>query len=54
VCDTYQQGGVPGRQTIGYSVVDSPLGLAAWMLDHDADSYEKTLVPFWMASTQAA
>jgi hypothetical protein len=21
--------------------VDSPLGLAAWMLDHDADSYEK-------------
>jgi pimeloyl-ACP methyl ester carboxylesterase len=28
-------------QTIGYSIVDSPLGLAAWMLDHDADSYEK-------------
>ena len=28
-------------QTIGYSLVDSPLGLAAWMLDHDADSYEK-------------
>jgi pimeloyl-ACP methyl ester carboxylesterase len=28
-------------QTIGYSVLDSPVGLAAWMLDHDADSYEK-------------
>ena len=28
-------------QTIGYSLVDSPVGLAAWMLDHDADSYEK-------------
>src|SRR5262245_47118224 len=28
-------------QPIGYSLVDSPIGLAAWMLDHDADSYEK-------------
>ncbi len=28
-------------QTIGYSIVDSPVGLAAWMLDHDVDSYEK-------------
>ena len=28
-------------QTIGYALVDAPLGLAAWMLDHDADSYEK-------------
>jgi pimeloyl-ACP methyl ester carboxylesterase len=28
-------------QTIGYPLVDSPLGLAAWMLNHDADSYEK-------------
>jgi pimeloyl-ACP methyl ester carboxylesterase len=28
-------------QTIGYPLADSPLGLAAWMLDHDADSYEK-------------
>jgi pimeloyl-ACP methyl ester carboxylesterase len=28
-------------QTIGYSLLDSPAGLAAWMLDHDADSYEK-------------
>jgi len=28
-------------QTIGYSLLDSPLGLAAWMLDHDPDSYAK-------------
>jgi pimeloyl-ACP methyl ester carboxylesterase len=28
-------------QTIGYSLTDSPAGLAAWMLDHDADSYRK-------------
>jgi pimeloyl-ACP methyl ester carboxylesterase len=28
-------------QTIGYPIADSPVGLAAWMLDHDADSYEK-------------
>ena len=28
-------------QTIGYPLLDSPIGLAAWMLDHDADSYEK-------------
>ncbi|TDC50297.1 epoxide hydrolase [Jiangella ureilytica] len=28
-------------QTIGYSLLDSPIGLAAWMLDHDTDSYYK-------------
>jgi pimeloyl-ACP methyl ester carboxylesterase len=28
-------------QTIGYSLLDSPIGLASWMLDHDPDSYEK-------------
>jgi pimeloyl-ACP methyl ester carboxylesterase len=28
-------------QTIGYSLLDSPVGLASWMLDHDADSYQK-------------
>jgi pimeloyl-ACP methyl ester carboxylesterase len=28
-------------QTIGYSLLDSPVGLAAWMLDHDRDSYDK-------------
>ena len=28
-------------QTIGYPLLDSPVALAAWMLDHDTDSYEK-------------
>jgi pimeloyl-ACP methyl ester carboxylesterase len=28
-------------QTVGYSLLDSPVGLAAWMLDHDTDSYHK-------------
>jgi pimeloyl-ACP methyl ester carboxylesterase len=28
-------------QTIGYSLLNSPVGLAAWMLDHDTDSYYK-------------
>jgi pimeloyl-ACP methyl ester carboxylesterase len=28
-------------QTMGYSLLDSPVGLAAWMLDHDTDSYYK-------------
>jgi len=26
-------------QTIGYALLDSPVALAAWMLDHDTDSY---------------
>ena len=34
-----EQGQTP--QTIGYSLSDSPVGLAAWMIDHDTDSYEK-------------
>jgi pimeloyl-ACP methyl ester carboxylesterase len=28
-------------QTVGYALTDSPVGLAAWMLDHDPDSYAK-------------
>jgi pimeloyl-ACP methyl ester carboxylesterase len=28
-------------QTLGQSLADSPVGLAAWLLDHDARSYEK-------------
>jgi pimeloyl-ACP methyl ester carboxylesterase len=28
-------------QTLGSGLTDTPLGLAAWMLDHDTDSYEK-------------
>jgi pimeloyl-ACP methyl ester carboxylesterase len=27
-------------QTIGYSLADTPVGLAAWLLDHDATTYE--------------
>jgi pimeloyl-ACP methyl ester carboxylesterase len=34
-----EQGQSP--QSIGYSLTDSPVGLAAWMLDHDTDSHEK-------------
>jgi hypothetical protein len=28
-------------QTLGYSLLDSPVAMAAWMLDHDSDSYYK-------------
>jgi pimeloyl-ACP methyl ester carboxylesterase len=28
-------------QTIGYGLLDSPVALAGWMLDHDTDSYYK-------------
>jgi pimeloyl-ACP methyl ester carboxylesterase len=28
-------------QTIGYAMLDSPIAMAAWMLDHDTDSYYK-------------
>jgi pimeloyl-ACP methyl ester carboxylesterase len=28
-------------QTIGFSLADTPVGLAAWLFDHDARSYEK-------------
>jgi pimeloyl-ACP methyl ester carboxylesterase len=28
-------------ETIGYALLDSPVALAAWMLDHDTDSYQK-------------
>jgi len=37
----YFQEQVTRPQTIGYSLLDSPVGLAAWMLDHDTDSYHK-------------
>src|SRR5262249_16774784 len=32
-------------QTIGYPLVDSPVGLAAWMLDHDPSSYSQPSRP---------
>ena len=28
-------------ETIGYALLDSPVALAAWMIDHDSDAYEK-------------
>ena len=28
-------------ETIGYALLDSPIALAAWMLDHDTDAYYK-------------
>jgi pimeloyl-ACP methyl ester carboxylesterase len=28
-------------QTIGYALLDSPVAMAGWLLDHDTDSYEK-------------
>jgi pimeloyl-ACP methyl ester carboxylesterase len=34
-----EQGQSP--QTLGYSLNDSPAGLAAWILDHDSDAYKK-------------
>jgi len=37
----YFQEQITRPQTIGYSLLDSPIGLAAWMLDHDTDSYYK-------------
>jgi pimeloyl-ACP methyl ester carboxylesterase len=33
-------------QTIGYALLDSPVALAAWMLDHDTDSYYKIFHAF--------
>src|SRR5262249_45510464 len=31
---------------VGYSLMDTPAGLAAWMLDHDPDSYAKIAQAF--------
>jgi pimeloyl-ACP methyl ester carboxylesterase len=33
-------------QTIGYALLDSPIALAAWLLDHDTDSYYKIAAAF--------
>jgi pimeloyl-ACP methyl ester carboxylesterase len=33
-------------QTIGYGLLDSPVAMAAWMLDHDTDSYYKIAAAF--------
>jgi pimeloyl-ACP methyl ester carboxylesterase len=39
-----EQAGRP--QTIGYALLDSPIALAAWMLDHDTDAYYKIASAF--------
>ncbi len=41
---TQEQGWRP--ETIGYALSDSPAALAAWMLDHDTDSYTKIAKAF--------
>ena len=41
-------------QTIGYALTDTPVGLAAWMLDHDADSYQKISRAFLDGRPRAA
>ena len=33
-------------QTIGYALLDSPIALAAWMIDHDTDAYYKIAAAF--------
>ena len=33
-------------QTIGYALLDSPIALAAWMIDHDTDAYYKIASAF--------
>jgi pimeloyl-ACP methyl ester carboxylesterase len=33
-------------QTIGYALLDSPVALAAWMIDHDTDAYTKITKAF--------
>jgi pimeloyl-ACP methyl ester carboxylesterase len=33
-------------QTIGYALLDSPVALAAWMIDHDTDAYYKIATAF--------
>jgi pimeloyl-ACP methyl ester carboxylesterase len=33
-------------ETIGYALLDSPIALAAWMLDHDTDAYYKISAAF--------
>jgi pimeloyl-ACP methyl ester carboxylesterase len=46
--NTFSTDGVAGvleqstrPQTLGYALLDSPVAMAAWMLDHDTDSYYK-------------
>jgi pimeloyl-ACP methyl ester carboxylesterase len=34
-------------ETIGYALLDSPVALEAWMIDHDTDSYQKIARAFF-------
>jgi hypothetical protein len=34
-------------ETIGYALLDSPVALAVWMLDHETDSYYKISRALW-------
>ena len=50
---TFQQSGIGyfaemanRPQTIGYALLDSPIALAAWMIDHDTDAYYKIAAAF--------
>jgi pimeloyl-ACP methyl ester carboxylesterase len=40
-------------QTIGYALLASPVAPAAWMLDHDTDSYYKISGHSWTSSPRA-
>ena len=40
-------------QTIGYALLDSPVALAAWLLDHDTDGYYKISHAFSTTSLPA-
>ena len=41
-------------QTIGYALLDSPVALAAWMLDHDTDAYYRIRAPLLTSSPPGA
>src|SRR2546429_2883652 len=40
-------------QTIGYALLDSPVALAAWMVDHDTDAYYKIAHAFVVGGPSA-
>ena len=44
-------------QTIGYALLDSPVALAGWMIDHDTDAYYKisrAFTLYWLTGTGAS
>ena len=40
-------------ETIGYALLDSPVALAAWIIDHDTDSYRRSPAPSSTANPRA-